>query len=507
MDSKTVEVVVVGAGFAGLAAAQVLGRAQRDVLVLGSGPTRNAESAHAHNVLTRDGTAPSELLRLGRAEVAALPTVALAESHVVAVEVHDAEGLRVRTGDGDGEELGAELVLLATGARDTLPAVPGLAGLWGRRAHSCPFCDGAGYAGRRLLVLADQVKGPHLGALLAGWTGQVRVVDPAAVEQLDEHGGDVTARLLDGEVVTADGVFVGVTPVPRLDCVSGLPLARRGPYLAVDGDGRTTHPRLRAAGDCAWRAGDSMPGGQVVAAMAAGSRAAFRIVFDRLGVAPPDPPPIETPRTAPDPDDERTTAQFWDDRYGQAERVWSGKPNQRLVDDVGGLTPGTALDLGCGEGADAVWLAEQGWQVVATDVSATALERGARAAAERGVDARIDWQRHDLATSFPEGAFDLVVAAYLLSPVALPRGAILRSAAAAVRRGGQLVILGHRGLPPWAEPNPAVHFATFEEELATLDLAPLAWAVEVAEEYERLVTAPDGATGTRVDTLLRIRRR
>lgn len=505
MDSRTVEVVVVGAGFAGLAAAQVLGRAQCDVLVLGSGPTRNAESAHAHNVLTRDGTAPEELLRLGRAEVAALPAVTLEESHVVAVEPGDAERLRVRT--ATGAEIGAEVVLLATGARDTLPEVPGLAALWGRRAHSCPFCDAEAYAGRRLLVLAGEAKGHHLSALLAGWTDRVRVVDPAAVAQLDERDEEVAARLADGEVVAADGVFVGVTPVPRVDCVAGMPLARRGPYLAVDGAGRTTHPRLRAAGDCAWRTGDAMPGGQVVAAMAAGSRTAFRIVFDRLGVAPPDPPPIETPRTVPDPGDERTTAQFWDDRYSQAERVWSGKPNPRLVEEVTDLPPGSALDLGCGEGADAVWLAEQGWQVVATDVSATALERGARAAAERGVDARIDWQRHDLAISFPEGGFDLVVAAYLLSPVAIPRGAILRSAAAAVRRGGLLVILGHRGLPPWAEPNPAVHFATFEEELATLDLAPLAWAVEVAEDYERPVTAPDGSTGTRVDTVLRLRRR
>ncbi|HVM15574.1 MAG TPA: bifunctional NAD(P)/FAD-dependent oxidoreductase/class I SAM-dependent methyltransferase [Egibacteraceae bacterium] len=511
MGSRTAEVVVVGAGFAGLAAAQVLGRAQRDVLVLGSGPTRNAEAEHAHNVLTRDGTPPGELLRLGLAEVEALSTVSLEEADVVAVAPGDAGRLRVHVHAGtsartSAEEIQAEIVLLATGARDTLPEVPGLAALWGRRAHSCPFCDGAAYARRRLLVLAEEVKGAHLRTMLAGWTDQVRVVDPATVGQLDEHGDEVTARLVDGEVIAADGIFVGVTPVPRVNCVAGMALARRGPYLAVDGDGRTTHPRLRAAGDCAWRAGDTMPGGQVVAAMAAGSRAAFRIVFDRLGVTPPEPPPFEMPRTAPGPE-ERTPAQFWDDHYGRSEQVWSGKPNQRLVDEVAGLTPGTALDLGCGEGADAVWLAEQEWRVVATDVSATALERGARAAAEHGVAGLIDWQHHDLGSSFPEGAFDLVVAAYLLSPIAIPRAAILRSAAAAIRPGGSLVILGHTALPPWADQDPTVHFASFEEELAALELDPLEWAVETAEEYERTVTSPDGATATRVDTILRIRRR
>ncbi|MDQ3974750.1 MAG: NAD(P)/FAD-dependent oxidoreductase [Actinomycetota bacterium] len=505
MGSRAVEVVVVGAGFAGLAAAQVLGRAQREVLVLGSGPTRNAEAQHAHNVLTRDGTPPGELIRLGRAEVEALPTVRLEEMHVVAVQPGEADRLRVRT---HAAEIDAEIVLLATGARDLLPEVPGLTALWGRRAHSCPFCDGEAYAGRRLLVLADDTKGAHYRALLAGWTDQVTVVDPSTVVTIDERGGDVVARLDNDEVAVADGVFVGVTPVPRVDCVAGMALARRGPYLAVDGDGRATHPRLWAAGDCAWRAGDSAPGGQVVAAMAAASRAAAGIVLDRLGVQLPDPPPVEGPRTAAVAGQPTSSAaQFWEDFYGQAHRVWSGKPNQRLVQEVGGLTPGTALDLGCGEGADAIWLAQQGWRVVATDVSATALQRGARAAAQQGVHDRIDWQRRDLGASFPDGDFDLVIAAYLLSPVAIPRAAILRSAASAVRSGGTLVILGHTALPPWKDPDPTVHFATLEEELATLDLAPLDWTVEVAEEYERLVTAPDGVPATRVDTILLIRRR
>jgi len=296
MTDRQYEVVVVGAGFAGLAAAQVLGRAQRNVLVLGSGPTRNAESERAHNILTRDGTPPAEIIRLGRVEVEALPTVSLETVDVRTVGPGEGDGLHVRT--AHGEEIRGDAVLLATGARDVLPDIPGLASLWGRRAHSCPFCNAEPYAGRRILVIADEAKAVHGEALLAGWTDQLTVVDPSAVAALDEVDDQVVAGLADGTDLRADGVFVGVTPVPRLDCVARIPLARRGPFVAVEGEGRTSHPGLWAAGDCAWRTGDASPGGQVVAAMASGSRAAISIVFDLLDLKVPEPPPLQDPSEA-----------------------------------------------------------------------------------------------------------------------------------------------------------------------------------------------------------------
>ena len=85
---------------------------------------------------------------------------------------------------------------------------------------------------------------------------------------------------------------------------------------------------------------------------------------------------------------------FWEDRYRRRGRVWSGRPNPVLVDFVGSLRPGTALDLGCGEGGDAIWLARQGWHVIAVDISTTALDRAAADAATAGVADLIDFRHH-----------------------------------------------------------------------------------------------------------------
>jgi 2-polyprenyl-3-methyl-5-hydroxy-6-metoxy-1,4-benzoquinol methylase len=123
-----------------------------------------------------------------------------------------------------------------------------------------------------------------------------------------------------------------------------------------------------------------------------------------------------------------TAEEFWEAHYTERAQVWSGRANAVLVDVAGPLPAGTALDLGCGEGGDAVWLAGRGWRVTAVDISATALER-ARALAERaGVAGRVDFQRHDMGVSLPDGLFDLVSAHYLHSPVEFARDRVLREA-------------------------------------------------------------------------------
>ncbi|NVI89638.1 class I SAM-dependent methyltransferase [Actinomadura sp. BRA 177] len=208
-------------------------------------------------------------------------------------------------------------------------------------------------------------------------------------------------------------------------------------------------------------------------------------------------------------DDTMSNEEFWETRYAGHEHVWSGDPNAILVKEITGLEPGTALDLGCGEGADAIWLAGRGWRVTATDISRTALERAAQHAGDAGVAGRVDWQRHDLAVSFPEVSYDLVTAMFLHTPAeGMPREEILRTAAAAVAPGGILFIAGHSGPPPWdPDAHPHVHLPGADEVLTSLGLPDGEWEVLHSGEHERLQTAPDGRTMTRTDNALKLRRR
>jgi SAM-dependent methyltransferase len=206
-------------------------------------------------------------------------------------------------------------------------------------------------------------------------------------------------------------------------------------------------------------------------------------------------------------DENTSDAEFWDARYSQSDQVWSGNPNTVLVREITGVEPGRALDLGCGEGADAIWLAQQGWRVTATDISQVALDRAARHAAEAGVADRVDWQRHDLGASFPEGVFDLVSAHFLHSLGDMPREKILRTAASAVAPGGVLLIVGHSGHPSWEhDHHPNVVLPTPQEVLEALELAEEQWEVLISEEHERTQVGPDGQPGTRTDNTLKVRR-
>ncbi|MGW5673195.1 class I SAM-dependent methyltransferase, partial [Micromonospora sp. NPDC003776] len=114
---------------------------------------------------------------------------------------------------------------------------------------------------------------------------------------------------------------------------------------------------------------------------------------------------------------DQDTARYWDDLYHQRDRVWSGRVNAVLAEVVNALPPGTALDLGCGEGGDAIWLASRGWRVTAVDVSTTALDRLTAEATRAGVASRITVARHDLTRNFPAGRYDLVSAQFLQSPL------------------------------------------------------------------------------------------
>jgi SAM-dependent methyltransferase len=200
----------------------------------------------------------------------------------------------------------------------------------------------------------------------------------------------------------------------------------------------------------------------------------------------------------------------WEERYGAQPTVWSGRPNPQLVAEAADLAPGTAVDVGSGEGADAIWLAERGWRVVGLDFATAALRRAAAHAAERGpeVAARIDWVHHDVTTWEPgEQRFDLVSAQFMHLPPAA-RVPLFARLADAVAPGGDLLIVGHDVSDlATAAGRPAVPemFFTAEEVAATLD--PDRWEVLVAESRPRTVPDPDRTEITVHDAVLRARRR
>jgi SAM-dependent methyltransferase len=131
----------------------------------------------------------------------------------------------------------------------------------------------------------------------------------------------------------------------------------------------------------------------------------------------------------------------WNQRYADAELVWSAEANRFLVQEVADLPPGRALDLGAGEGRNAIWLAERGWRVTAVDFSGTGLQKARRLAEARGV--KVNWIEADLRTYSPaRGAFDLVVLVYIHLP-GEERRALVRRAADAVAAGGTLLVIGH----------------------------------------------------------------
>ena len=212
--------------------------------------------------------------------------------------------------------------------------------------------------------------------------------------------------------------------------------------------------------------------------------------------------------------------QEWDERYAASERIWSGRPNEALVDEVADLAPGRALDVGCGEGADAVWLAQRGWQVTGLDVSGVALERGRAWAAENDVD--VTWVKSGLlGADLTPGAFDLVVVIY----PPLPRTAdssVERALAGLVAPGGRLLVVhhavdgsgghghghGHGDGHGKGGGDGEHHGPDFSTMIAPESVRPVLsddWVVEVDERRERSLAEGAGARHIK-DVVLRAQR-
>lgn len=274
MEDTDQDVIVLGGGPAGLAAALMLGRARRRTLVLDAGSPRNRVAAHMHGVLGHDGAAPADLLARGREEVGRYG-VEVRPGTAARVELTP-RGVVVHLG-GDAAPIRARALVLATGMSDVLPDVAGLAERWGTGVLHCPYCHGWEVRDRRLGVLAATPLSPHQAELVRQWSDDVTfftaglgapleadvaarlqargvVLEPAPVVEVLGDGGAVTSvRLADGRTVALDALFTGGMARPHDDAVAHLGLDRTdtpvGSFLAVDAFGRTSAERIWAVGN------------------------------------------------------------------------------------------------------------------------------------------------------------------------------------------------------------------------------------------------------------------
>ncbi|MFG3159053.1 NAD(P)/FAD-dependent oxidoreductase [Streptomyces sp. NPDC048232] len=296
----TYDVVVVGGGAAGLSAALVLGRSRLRTLVVDAGEPRNTPSDHMQGYLTRDGMPPAEFLALGREEIARYGVELVRDR---AVDVSRDEDFAVRLAGGD--TVRARRLIVTTGLKDELPAVPGVAERFGRDVLHCPFCHGWEVRDGHFGVLATSPLSVHQALMVSGWSDDVTLfLHTVAEEELADDDlrrlaaagvkvvpGEVAAlrieddrltgvRLADGSAHDRSVVFVAPRAVPQTGLMERLGADLQetpfGAYPVVDPTGRTSVPGV-------WTAGNAMGfGEQVVHAASGGYRAAAAIVGDLI---------------------------------------------------------------------------------------------------------------------------------------------------------------------------------------------------------------------------------
>jgi thioredoxin reductase/SAM-dependent methyltransferase len=513
------DVAVIGGSAAGLGAALQLGRQRRSVIVVDAGEPRNAPAAHMHGYVGHEGIPPSQLTAIGREEVRSYGG-----------EVVDGRAARVtRTDDGrfrvqlvGGHAIIARRVVAASGLVDVLPDIDGLAEHWGRDVIHCPFCHGYEVRDQRIVQILTHPMGLHAAALFRQLTADFTIVVHDAVEDADPQldtlrragvdvvfakvtrivaSGDariVGVELADSRRINADAVVVTPRFRVRAEPFAALGLhptqhpSGLGDFIETDATGATAIPGLYAAGNV------TEPSQQVLHAAANGTRIGAVISADlaRQDVQ------AAVRQSANEAD--------WDHRY-DGDQMWSGNPNGTLVREVSTMPPGRALDVGAGEGGDAIWLAEQGWTVTASDISRRALERVRAAADRRQIHVECLHADANMRGSFPHEAFDLVSAHYASIP-RTPDHRGVHNVLNAVAAGGTLLVVSH-DLEPMRTPidTRAVSRA-FDadayvrvEDFAAALTASTEWEIEVHETRPR----PAGAASTHHadDIILRARRR
>jgi thioredoxin reductase len=299
VSARVWDVVIVGAGPAGLSAALNLARARRRVLVLDSNRPRNSATFHAHGFLSRDGISPLELRRLGREELGAYPEASYEKSTVSRVVRLETDGFTVTHSGGEAE---TATVILATGLRELPPALPTLRTFYGTSAHSCMECDGYEYADKPIALIGETDDLAERALLMSQWsrdlivfTNGVGTVAPSDEARLVALGIRVDRRevtdvagdrsgitgvvLADGQTVPRAGVFIRPQYEAVLDFAAPLALDRDEHGLVViDPHGRASVPGVYAMGDV------TPPGPQqLIVAAGTGARVAAALNRDLLG--------------------------------------------------------------------------------------------------------------------------------------------------------------------------------------------------------------------------------
>jgi thioredoxin reductase len=293
------DALIVGGGPAGLNAAMMLGRVRRPVLLVDSGHPRNLASPSMHGFLSRDGADPAEVLRAGRAELDRYPSIETWETQITDVVSEDG---RFRAITANGKEAESRRVLLATGVTDELPAIEGLAPLWGRGVYHCPYCHGWEVRDQQVAVLGDDDDAADLALTLARLGCQVTLLAAGLLgvgddvqHALVKHGvdarpdqllrvegqpGALTLRLASGDTLERHALFVHAPRRQHSDlaCRLGCSLFDDG-SVEVNELGQTTVPGVYAAGDMCRTPAMPGPAAQVIMAAAQGARAA--VVIDK----------------------------------------------------------------------------------------------------------------------------------------------------------------------------------------------------------------------------------
>jgi thioredoxin reductase/protein-L-isoaspartate O-methyltransferase len=393
-----------------------------------------------------------------------------------------------------GHSIVARRVLAATGLVDELPDIDGLAQHWGRDVIHCPFCHGFEVRDRRIVQIVTHPIGLHTAGLFRQLSAQLTVVlhDPGDVDEseLDAlqaagvnivHGqvrrivtgddGHVAAvELANHDRHDADTVVISPRFRVRAEPFASLGLRPTahptglGDFVETDATGATALPGLYAAGNV------TDPSQQVLQAAADGSRVGAMISFSLAH---------DDIRAAARPSANEAD---WDHRY-EGDQMWSGNPNGTLVNEISDLAPGRALDVGAGEGGDALWLAEQGWTVTASDISQRGLDRIDAEAERRG--RRVETHHADALDPFEPVAFDLV-SAQCASILRTPDNRGVQNLLNAVAPGGTLVVVSHDLEPMRAPIDTQTHSQAFDPDayvrvddlVAMLADSPV-WEIEV----------------------------